>query len=152
MFAKRSTLDGWQRYALSSEYTRTLNIRMFWMYQDSEYTSGSEYGRFCVTHTRFWICLNMPKSVWKVFVLHFAIVIPCLLEHVVTYFNVYTKLKGTWRNMRLFSQGDKIFSIVAGSIWFIFCFRLNIFTSFKICCCLWRPGRWGDRCVSLDIP
>ena len=135
----RKTLYGrcWQgsEYTLSSGYARTLNIPGFWMYQVSEYTSGSEYGRFCVIHTRFWMCLNMPKSVLEAFVLHFTIEIPCLLEHVVSYFNVYTKLKGTWMNMSLFSQGDNlIFSKVAGSIWFVYYFRLIIFTTFQICC------------------
>ena len=50
-------------------------------------------------------------------------------ERVVTYFNVYMKLEViVGRNMRLFPSRDKtFFSIVAGSIWFVFCFRLNIF-------------------------
>ena len=37
-----------------------------------------------------WICENMPKSA---FVLHFPIVIPCLVEHAVSYSNVCTKLE-----------------------------------------------------------
>ena len=44
------------------------------------------------------ICVNMPKSARMAFVLYFAIVIPCLLERVLTYFNVYTKLE-------VFSEG-----------------------------------------------
>ena len=50
----------------------------------SEYTSGSEYA---------WARLNMLKSVRIDFILYFLIVIPCLLERMVTYFNVYTKLE-----------------------------------------------------------
>ena len=37
------------------------------------------------------ICLCVPKSARMAFVL-FVIVIPCLLERVISYFNVYTKL------------------------------------------------------------
>ena len=60
------------------------------------------------------------------------IVISCLLERVTTYFSVYAKLEViVWKNMRLFTWRDKIwfFSIVTGSIWFDFCFKLNTFTS-----------------------
>ena len=32
------------------------------------------------------ICANMPKSTWMAFALHVRIVIPYLLEHMVTYF------------------------------------------------------------------
>ena len=39
------------------------------------------------------IYANMVKSGWMTFVLHFPNVIPCLLERVITYFNVYTKLE-----------------------------------------------------------
>ena len=41
------------------------------------------------------ICVNMPKSAYMDFVLHFPIVISGLLERVITNFNVYTKLEGT---------------------------------------------------------
>ena len=44
------------------------------------------------------VCVNMPKSSRMAFVLYFPIVIPCLLERVLTYFNVYTKLE-------VFSEG-----------------------------------------------
>ena len=60
----------------------------------------------CQNYTRFWICLNnswtwlnMPKYVWiclnlpECLLLYFPIVILCLLEHVVIYFSVYTKLE-----------------------------------------------------------
>ena len=39
------------------------------------------------------ICVDISKSVSVAFVLHLFIVISCLLERVVTNFNVYTKLK-----------------------------------------------------------
>ena len=41
------------------------------------------------------------------FVLYFPIVIPCLLERVLTYFNAYTKLEVlVLRKMMLFLVGD----------------------------------------------
>ena len=39
------------------------------------------------------IRVNMPKSALMAFVLYLPIVIPCLVEHVVTYYNVDTKLE-----------------------------------------------------------
>ena len=57
------------------------------------------------------IFVNMLKSAWMAFVLHFPIAIVCLNE----YEDVFLKR----RNL--------IFSIVAWSIWFAFCFRLNNF-------------------------
>ena len=73
----------------------------------------------------------MSNSAWMALVLHLPIVIPCILERVLIYFNVYMKLGGTWRSMRLFSwkEKKKIFSNVAASVWFAICFRLNSFTS-----------------------
>ena len=53
------------------------------------------------------------KSAWMVFVLQFPIVIPYLKEHEVVF---------------LIRQ-NSIFYGVVGSIWFVFCFRLNIFTN-----------------------
>ena len=41
------------------------------------------------------ICMSVPKSAWKALALHFSIVIPFLLECVLTYFNVYTKVEVT---------------------------------------------------------
>ena len=41
------------------------------------------------------ICVNMPKSTRIAFALYFPIVVPCLLECVVTYLNVYAKLEET---------------------------------------------------------
>ena len=99
------------------------------------------------------ICVNMPKSAWMAFVLHFPIVISCLLEHLIACFNVYMKLKViVWRNTRLFlTRQNLISSVVAESIWFHFCFRLNIFTS-KNSNLLLPLGTEGPRAVNLDIP
>ena len=67
-----------------------------------------------------YICLNF-------FVLHFPIVLLCLFERMVTYFKVYAKLEDiVWRNMKVFFEETKFhFFIKAGSICFVFCFRLN---------------------------
>ena len=96
-------------------------------------------------------CVNMPKSAWMAFVLHFPIVISFLLERVVTFFNVYTKLEVlVWRKMRLFFWRHTIW--FNSCMYFIgFCFRLNISTS-KISnfCYLW--GSRGVGSVNLDIP
>ena len=66
------------------------------------------------------------------FALYFPIVyMPCLLERVLTYFNVCTKLEVlVLRKMMLFFFGDTNidFSIVAVVI-FGFCFRVDIFTN-----------------------
>ena len=138
-------------YASGSEYDRVLNkpgfwkatflniprfwIRVgFWICQGSEHvrvTQVSEYARICLNMSG-WICLdmfeyagicvNMPKSAWIAFVLYFPIVIPCLLEGVNTYFNVFTKLEVlVWMKMRLFSWRNTIwFSSCKYFIWFLF--------------------------------
>ena len=121
-------------YASGSEYARVLNKPGFWISHGSEYvrvTQGSEYAWICLIMSD-WICLdlskyavictNMPKSAWVAFVLYFPIVIPCLLERVVTYFNVYTKLEVlVWKKMRLFSWRHTIwFNSWMYFIWFLF--------------------------------
>ena len=147
----------WFRICQGFEQTRVLNKSGLWIYQGSEYSSGSEFAR--VLNTRlvlnlpgFWIvrvmqsfeyawiclimsgwiclgmseyagiCTNVPKSAWIAFVLYFPIVIPCLLEGVVTYFNVYTKLEVlVWMKTRLFSWRDIIwFGSCKNCIWFLF--------------------------------
>ena len=79
----------------------------FWIYQSSEYASGSEYVRAIQCSQYAWICLNNSwigliildytwiflnmseyawichKSAWIAFVSHVPIVISCLLECVV---------------------------------------------------------------------
>ena len=76
-----------------SEYDRVLN--------NARVTQGFEYAWIIHEHT--WLCLNMsdyaqicvnmPNFACLAFVLHFLVVIPCLLERVVTCFNVYPKLE-----------------------------------------------------------
>ena len=129
-----------------SEYTKALNMRLvlnlpwfwirvwFWICQGSEYvrvTQDSEYTWICLIMSR-WICLdmfeypgiwvNMPKSAWIAFVLYFPIVVPCLLEGMVTYFNVLTSLEVlVWIKMRLFSWRETIwFSGCKYFTWFLF--------------------------------
>ena len=59
------------------------------------------------------ICVNMPKSISVTFVLYFPNVILCLVERVVTYLNVYTKLEIIGYFLK---KQNLIFSVVAGSI------------------------------------
>ena len=102
-----------------------------------------EYARICVN------MLNMPNSAWMVFASHFPNLISSLLERVLTYSNVDTKLEKIiiWRNIRLFSWRDKI---VPRSTWFVFCFILYIFTS-KISSLLLPLGAERLGAVNLDI-
>ena len=142
----------WFWICQSFEQTRVLIKPGFWIYQVSEYASGYArvLNRrlvlnlpgfwICQGYTGFWIylimsrwiclgmceyagiCVNMPKSAWMAFVLYFPIVMPCLLEGVVTYFNVFTKLEIlVWMKMRLFSWRHAIwFSSCKYFSWFLF--------------------------------
>ena len=87
-----------------------------------------------------WICLNksdyllMPEyaliylNCLSGFALYVPIVIMCLLEWMVTYFSKVYSLKE--HEAFFFNKRQNwIFSRVAASIWFVFCFRLNIFSS-----------------------
>ena len=87
-----------------------LNMPGFWIWRSSEYLKS-----------------NMSKYTWRAIVLQAPIVIPSLLDHVVTYFH---KVYALIEHEAVFLKRQKLpFSIVAGSIWFFFYFRLHIFTS-----------------------
>ena len=76
------------------------------------------------------ICVNIPKSARTAFVLYFPIVIPCLLERVLTYFNVDIKLEIlVLRKMMLFLVDTNIDFFYSSCNFIGFCFRLSIFTS-----------------------
>ena len=104
-----------------------LNVPQFWICEGSvvplafnvpelwicsRVTQGSDYA--WIIHKNAWlcliylnmpeyvvICLNLPKSVWMVFVLHFPS--GYITLHVVTYSSVYRKVEViAWRNMKLF--------------------------------------------------
>ena len=69
------------------------------------------------------ICVSFPKSTWMASVLYFPTVIPCLLESVVTYFNVCTKRFSLKEIQAVFLKTQNlIFSIVAVSTLFAFLF------------------------------
>ena len=83
------------------------------------------------------------------FALYFSIVIPCLLERVLTYFNVCTKLEVlVLRKMMLFSWRHKHLFFYSSCN---FICRLNIFTS-KISNLLLPLEAEGVEVVNLDIP
>ena len=93
------------------KYTRVLNMLGV--------TKHSEYASICLNN--FYVCLNMPKYTWiclnlpEWLLFYFIIVMLYLLEYLVTYFNIYTKLQFTiWRNIVYFLEETKFdFSIVA---------------------------------------
>ena len=76
-------------------FDRVLNIKGFWTCESwnmPEYVwIVPEYAWLCLNMPKYaGICANMPKSAWIASDLNFPIVISCLLERVITYFNVYT--------------------------------------------------------------
>ena len=91
-----------------------------------------EYASMIPEHAE--ICVNVPNlPEWLLFC--FPILIPRLLERMVTYFSVYTKLEGyivKGYEAVFLKRQNLIFLVVAGSIWFVFCFGPNIFTRFQI--------------------
>ena len=70
--------------------------------------------------------------------LHFRVAIFCLFERAITYFKVWSKLDDlVWRNTMLFFEETKFdFFIEPGSTCCVFCYGLNCFVKFQICCCL----------------
>ena len=147
-----------------------LNVPEFWIYQGSEYarvTEGSEYAWkipeyawTCLIMSAYaGMCVNMPKSAWMDFVLHFPF--PNLF---------YNRLSSSTRGYlverlqetRGYSLKDEaaflkrqnfIFSVAAGSISFGFCLILNIFTSkVSIRCYLSGPKIWGLVPWALTYP
>ena len=115
------------------EYTRVLNVSL--VLSMSRFWICKGYTGFGISLDRpEWfrnmpecagICVNMPNTVRMAFYVLVPILILFLLERVVTYFNeIYNKEWGYF-----LEEKNLIFSIVAGCIWFIFCFRLRIFTS-----------------------
>ena len=104
IFAKFSIVHVWQGSIHASvsdfKYTGVLNM--------SGVRQGSEYARMILNileYAEIWVTVS-KLSEWQMF--YFPIVITCLLEHMVTYFNVYTKLEViVWRNIRLYSWREK---------------------------------------------
>ena len=138
----------------SSGYTRVLNMLLvlntpgFWIFRSSEYArvrQGSEYTWIIPEYT--WICLNLPDF---------------------TFPHLFCNPFSTWTRRYLFERLQEtrgynlreheavslkrqnlIFLIAAGSISFVFYFRLDIFAS-KIEICLgW--GVWGLGTMNFDI-
>ena len=123
-------------YASRFEYVRILNIPEFWIYQDN---TGFKiclivpgYVWICL-NMRERICVNMPKSPWMAFVLHFAI-FPFVLQFFF-YLNTWRLQETRGYSLKeheavfLKRQNLYFFSIATGSISFVFHFKLNIFTS-----------------------
>ena len=92
-----------------------------------------EYAWLCLNMPEYaWIYVNIPKSVWTVFALHFF---HCNPLSTLTRDYLFQRLRKT-RSYSLkehetvfLTRQDLIFLVVAGSMWFNFCFRLIIFAS-----------------------
>ena len=130
----------------------------FWICDDSEYTRvlnmlGLHRLRICLNNS--WIYLNMPDYAWICLnMIEYAEI--CVNTYIwlndfcftFPHFPIFYKPLSTWthdysfeclqetRGYGLKEHGtaflkrqNLIFSIAAGSIWFVFCFRLNIFAS-----------------------
>ena len=121
------------------EYTRVLNMPVFWIDQGSEYASGSGYigvlnmARLCrvldmpkyvwIVYEYVGIYMNMPKFAWITFALRFPILTPCLHGCVVTYFNFYMKVEViVWRNKRLFWKRVNLFFFIIAEVFDLFLF------------------------------
>ena len=101
-------------YASGFEYVMILNILEFWICH--RVTQGSEYTWIILEYAR--ICVNMTKSVWMAFALHF-LTSPFALQSLLylnTWLPIWTSSGDifrrleviVWRNIRLFSWSDKI--------------------------------------------
>ena len=119
-----------------------LNIPEFWIYKGSEYASGFEYARilnipnfwiyqsytgFGICLNNSWICLNMPDYV-----------------SICLNISEYAELRVNEHGAIFLKRQKLIFSVADGSISFVFCFRLNIFTS-KIWICCYLSGLTGRK-------
>ena len=87
---------------------RVLNIPGFWIHQGFEYsrvTQGSEHAWIFLNNSWIylimpqyaWLFVNMLTSAWLDFVSHIPIVISCLLEREVTYFNYSHQKQKNWK-------------------------------------------------------
>ena len=101
-----------------------LNMPEFWIYQTSEYTrvtQGLEYA--WIIPEFVLICLIMSRYVW-------------IYLNMLNYANEHGAI--------FLKRQKLIFSVADGSISFVFCFRLNIFTS-KIWICCYLSGLTGRK-------
>ena len=100
-------------------FDRVLNMSLFLILNIPGFWICQVYRGFLMYLNNF--CLNMPKYAWM------CLNIP---EWYLFYSPCYSLV---WRNTRLFSWIDKIwFFYSSWSTRFVFCFRLNIFTTLQI--------------------
>ena len=121
-----------------------LNIPWFWICLG--------YTRFWICLNNFWTCLNMPeyveicvnvpKSAWMAF----GFLSHCnpMSTWMRSYFFqcIYKSRSHSLKEHEtvFLNRQNLIFPIVGESIWFVFCFRLNIFTRFLITLFNYVPG------------
>ena len=136
-------------YISGSEFARVLDIPGFWIYlwfwicQNSKYTRVSNMPGLHRVQNMPGKCLNMPEYAW------ICLDLPeWLLLYISPFPHLFYNLFSTWALGYLFKRLQEtrgyslkdheavflkrrnlIFSIAAGSISFVFCFRLNISSS-----------------------
>ena len=130
-----------------------LNIPKFWICQG---WSGSDYAWTIPQHAWIrldmpkyaWICMNMPKSASMAFLL-FPIIIPCLPECMINYFNVYTKLEVMSEGIQgCFPEEIKL-DFFCSSWKYLICFRLNSFARFQITLFNSLSTKWISKTVTI---
>ena len=110
----------WLWISQCSEHTKVLNMSVFWIYQSSEYAwIIPEYAWLCLNMSEYaWICLKLAEGL--LFYISFVLYLSSL-EYVVTYFNVYTKLEGTWSYFPKETKFDLFYS----SWHYVICFSFQ---------------------------
>ena len=110
-----------------SKYASVLNIPGSWICMNNSWIcQAPEYAWIIPEYT--WLCLNMSEYAWiclklaegLLFYISFVLYLSSL-EYVVTYFNVYTKLEGTWS---YFPKETK-FGLFYSSWHYVICFSFQ---------------------------
>ena len=124
MFERVLVIYEGSEYGYDSDNAIVLNILWFWICLNNSWI-------FLFMPEYVWIylvCVKMPISAWIAFDLHS---LHCNLLSTWMRGYLFRRLHETRRNMKeheavFFIRKHFIFSTVARSIWFVFCFRLNI--------------------------
>ena len=126
------------------EYTWVLNMPgliRFWLCLNNSWT--------CLNMPGYAkICMNMPKSACMAFLL-FPIIIPCLPECMINYFNVYTKPEAMSEGIQgCFPEEIKL-DFFCSSWKYLICFRLNSFERFQITLFNSLSTKWISKTVTI---
>ena len=103
-----------------------LNMQVFWLYKGSEYARVTQCSEHSWINPEYvWLCLDMTEYAWMASAIYFPIFIPFLLGGYLFQFSHKTRSHSLKKHKAVFWQRQ---TGVTGSIWCVFCFRLNIFT------------------------